>query len=135
MEGFDFQLKADSVGYVVTPAMAPQGVSAQLSNMSSEAVTCHVSGTLTDCREQDQGWVFGRDLALAGGEALELCRVPVPQRYGVYYIDLTVSGGGHAPQTYRRSFAHFQPTGPKHEGTIVKGVRLGSVCHHDPNIK
>lgn len=131
LEGLDFQLKTNSVGYVVTPAMAPQGVLAQLGNMSSEPVSCHVSGRLTDCRERDQGWTFERDLTLAGGETIELCRVPVPQRYGVYYIDLTVTGGGHAPQTYRRSFAHLQPTGPKHEGIFVKGFKFGSVCHLD----
>lgn len=131
LAGFDFQLKTDSVAVVVTPETALRGVPAQLCNMSSEAVTFHISGKLTDCRDEDQGWHFERDLTLAGGETLALCRVPVPQRYGVYYIDLTVSGGGHEPQTYRRSFAHFQPTGPKQEGVFVKGFKFGSVCHLD----
>ncbi len=131
LEALHLQLKTGAVGHVVTQDKAAEGVAATLCNMASEPAAFKVTGKLTDCYDAVQNWTFARDLTLGGGATIDLCTVPVPPRFGVYYVEFEVAAPGMAPQSYRRSFAHMKLTGAKPGETFVKGFKFGSVCHLD----
>lgn len=134
LEALDLQLDTGNVAKVITPERAPQGVRATLANTAAQDVTLAVTGKLTDSAGKTHDWPLARTLTIPGGATADLGRIPVPAPFGTYYATVTVAADGHTPQTYTRSFAHFQPTGPTHEGVYTKGFHFGAVAHLAPFI-
>ncbi len=130
LENIVFQLDTGKVAAVVEDAS--QGVKATLTNISSQPVSCRVVGTLKDTDGEPQPWTMDEKIDFRPGETKSVGPVAVPEKYGVYYVDLTLSTDGCPDLVRERTFAHMKLTGEKTDEKFVQGFKFGSVCHVNP---
>ena len=119
---------------VVAPDAASRGVKVGVSNMTDRAQSFDVTLRLADFRGDDAGWTVSERMSFVPGEA-KTFTCPVPKRFGVYYVVMSVCPPGGETQDVaerRRSFAHFRPTGATPEVKDAPGFCFGSVCHLNP---
>lgn len=132
LEFIEFHLPLENVAKVVPHDKASSGVPATLRNTSSLPLSFKVRGTMKDDSGIAQAWSLERDVSLKPGELLSLDTIDVPSKYGVYYVDLELTGAKMEPVQLRRSFVHLKLTGAKPSEKFVKGFKFGCVAHLDP---
>ncbi len=130
LENIVFELDTGKVAAVVEDAS--QGVKATLTNISSQPVSCRVVGSLKDCDGELQAWKTDVKIDFQPGETKEIGPITVPEKYGVYYADLTLSAEGCPDLVRERTFAHMKLTGEKTDEKFVKGFKFGCVGHVNP---
>ena len=128
------ELDTGTLPRVVTPEAASRGVKVGVCNITDRAQSFDVTLRLADFRGDDAGWKITERMSFAPGET-KTFTCPVPDRFGVYYMEMSVCPPGGETQDVaerRRSFAHFKPTGATPEVKDAPGFCFGSVCHLNP---
>ncbi|MBR5026100.1 MAG: hypothetical protein IKX48_13635, partial [Victivallales bacterium] len=92
LENIVFELDTGKVAAVVEDAS--QGIKATLTNLSSQPVSCCVVGTMKDADGDLQSWTMDEKFDFLPGETKAIGPLTIPQKYGVYYVNLTLSAEG-----------------------------------------
>ncbi|MBO4528725.1 MAG: hypothetical protein J5743_13920, partial [Victivallales bacterium] len=132
LENIVFELDTGKVAAVVEDAS--KGVKATLTNILSKAVSCRIVGTLKDADGELQPWTMDEKFDFQPGETKAIGPIAVPQKYGVFYADLTLSADGCPELVRERTFAHMKLTGEKPDEKFVKGFKFGCVGHVNPMV-